>query len=57
MALKIDTCNAELAWRRSRDAGCGVVRPVRVVFGLAVPVWTLPAVRGSAGDWARESGA
>ena len=39
-----------------RDAGCGVVRPVRLVVGSLFRM-TLPAVRGSAEDWARESGA
>jgi len=56
MALKIDTCNAALAWRRSETPGA-------VWCGRSGSFWgspfrmTLPAVRGSAGDWARESGA
>jgi hypothetical protein len=36
MALKIDTLQCSVGVAALRDAGCGVVRPVRIVW-LAVP--------------------
>jgi hypothetical protein len=56
MALKIDTLQSSVGVAALRDAGCGVVGPVRVVLGSPFRM-TLPAGRRSTGDWARESGA
>jgi hypothetical protein len=48
MASEIDILRCSVGVAALRDAGCGVVRPVRVVLGSQFRM-TLPAVRGASG--------